>query len=726
MRYLWLVGLCVFVAGMANAQTLPPGFTRQVVASSITSPTVMAFAPDGRIFVGQQAGTLRVVKNGSLQPTPFTTLPSISSSGERGLIGVALDPDFSSNGHVYVYHTMPSVSGNPPFNRITRFTANGDVALTGSDTVILNLDNLSGATNHNGGAMAFGPDGKLYVAVGDNANTSTPQNLDTYHGKMLRLNKNGSAPTDNPFFTGTASEQRKRVWSYGLRNPYTIAFQPGTGRLFVNEVGQNAWEEINEATAAGRNFGWPATEGPTSNPNFTAPWYAYAHTGAAPTGCAITGGTFFNPPTTNYPATYLGKYFFQDYCSAWIYYIDPAQSNPVPQLFASSVGGQSLSITAGTDGNLYYLSRTAATLYRLAFASGSGAPVITQPPASTTVTVNQPATFTVTATGDAPLRYQWNRHGVPIAGANQSTLSFPSTQFSQAGTYTVIVSNNAGSVTSTEVSLTVTGPNQPPVASITQPLASFVYRAGTQVDFAGSGTDAEDGTLPASSFQWEINFHHDDHFHDQPPIVGIKSGTFEIPNQGETSANVWYRFMLTVTDSQGLTGKDTVDIYPRKSTLTLQTDPPGLMLTLDGQPIATPHSVQSVVGMLRSIGASDTVVQDNREFTFDGWQHGGAIIQAIATPEQDATYTARYSLVVSVTEPPAAIYPQPANHFFILNEPQATELQLTDITGHALAPPIQRQGGALTVDTRLLAPGVYILRYQIQGKPQQAKVIIRK
>ncbi|MBL7877839.1 MAG: PQQ-dependent sugar dehydrogenase, partial [Cyclobacteriaceae bacterium] len=308
----------------------------------------MAFAADGRIFVAQQTGALRVIKNGTLLATPFVSL-TVNSSGERGLIGVALDPDFTTNNFIYLYYTTNTA---PIHNRIVRYTANGDVAMAGSEQLILDLDNLTGATNHNGGALGFGLDGKLYVAIGDNATGSNAQNLDTYHGKLLRINKDGSAPTDNPFYSVGASEQRKRVWAYGLRNPYTLSVQPVTGKIYVNDVGQSAVEEINDATQGGRNFGWPTAEGNSSNPAFTNPVFSYNHSGPAPTGCAITGGTFFNPAFTNYPASYIGNFFYQDYCSNWIYSLD-LSGTPSTTLFASNVGGSSVSLTTGRDGNLY-------------------------------------------------------------------------------------------------------------------------------------------------------------------------------------------------------------------------------------------------------------------------------------------------------------------------------------------------------------------------------------
>src|SRR5687768_10877693 len=160
------LALAIVLLPAAGAATLPPQFTETQVASGLASPTAMAVAPDGRIFVAEQGGKLRVIKNGTLLATPFVSL-TVSSVGERGLLGVAFDPAFASNGYVYVYYTATTPNVH---NRISRFTANGDVAAAGSEVVILDLDPLSSATNHNGGALHFGPDGKLYVAVGDNAN----------------------------------------------------------------------------------------------------------------------------------------------------------------------------------------------------------------------------------------------------------------------------------------------------------------------------------------------------------------------------------------------------------------------------------------------------------------------------------------------------------------------------------------------------------------------------
>src|SRR5947207_12906775 len=284
----------ILVSARAIAANLPTGFTEVQVGSNLSgSPTAMAFAPDGRLFVCQQGGQLRVIKNGALLSTPFVSL-TVDSSGERGLPGIAFDPTFATNHYLYVYYT---VATSPIHNRVSRFTAAGDIAAPGSQVVILELNNISSATNHNGGAIHFGPDGKLYIAVGENANGANSQTLSNLLGKILRINADGSIPTGNPFYNIAAGNNRA-IWALGLRNPFTFAFEPGTGRMFINDVGQSTWEEI-DLGVAGSNYGWPITEGPTTDPRFRGPITAYQHDGSV---CAITGGTFYDPTTTQFPS----------------------------------------------------------------------------------------------------------------------------------------------------------------------------------------------------------------------------------------------------------------------------------------------------------------------------------------------------------------------------------------------------------------------------------------
>jgi len=333
------------VSGRATAANLPSGFTETQFGSNLSgSPTAMAFAPDGRLFVCQQGGQLRVIKNGLLLSTPFVSL-TVDSSGERGLLGIAFDPNFATNNYVYLYYTVPT---SPIHNRVSRFTAAGDTAAPGSQAVILELNNLSSATNHNGGAIHFGWDGKLYIGVGENANGANAQSLSNLLGKMLRINADSTIPPDNPFYN-TATGNNRAIWALGLRNPFTFAFQPGTTRLFINGVGESTYEEINDGIA-GSNYGWPTTEGPTSNPSFRSPIYFYSHG----TGCAIVGGAFYNPPVPQFPSSYTGKYFFADLCSGWIRVFDPSAGTAIG--FATGISNP-VDLHVGPDGALYYLTR---------------------------------------------------------------------------------------------------------------------------------------------------------------------------------------------------------------------------------------------------------------------------------------------------------------------------------------------------------------------------------
>jgi len=369
-------------AHMAQAATVPPGFTDTLVAGGLTNPTAMALAPDGRIFVCEQGGTLRVIKNGVLLPTPFLTV-TVTSVGERGLLGVAFDPNFVSNQLVYIYYTVPT----PAHNRVSRFTASGDVAIAGSETILMEMPNLSTATNHNAGALHFGPDGNLYVALGDNANGNNSQSLSTRLGKLLRITSSGAIPTDNPFFNQTTGDNRA-IWVLGLRNPFTFAFQPGTGRMLINDVGLSTWEEINDGIA-GSNYGWPNCEGFCNppNPSFRDPLLEYPNTGV---DCAITGGAFYNPQIIQFPAEYVGDYFYADFCGGWINQFDPVDGSG-SQLATGIASPVDLKVSP--DGFLYYLARTSGTVNRIGFTGGGGGGDNIPP----TVSITSPANGAIVA-----------------------------------------------------------------------------------------------------------------------------------------------------------------------------------------------------------------------------------------------------------------------------------------------------------------------------------------
>ncbi len=323
----------------------PSGFSQATLVSGFGSQlTAIAVAPDGRLFVTEKDGAIRVVRDGLLNPVAFATL-AVASGSERGLLGIALSPDFGTTGLVYVYYTTTQGGVH---NRISVFQALGDVA-SSAEQVLVDLPALSTAENHNGGAMGFGNDGKLYVAVGDNANGSLAPALTSVFGKILRYNPDGSIPTDNPFFT-TASGANRAIWARGLRNPYTFAFQKSSGRLHINDVGEGSWEEVNLGRA-GADYGWPSTEGPTSASGVDAPIFAYGHTNS-PTlfeGAAIIGAAFYEPVNNRFGPGYTGDYFFSDFGTGMVYRMDVATG--AVGAFAS-VGSGPTNLAVSADGTL--------------------------------------------------------------------------------------------------------------------------------------------------------------------------------------------------------------------------------------------------------------------------------------------------------------------------------------------------------------------------------------
>jgi len=660
----FLVSLTVTLStpSPASAATvLPTGFTDTEWVSGLNRPYQMEFAPDGRLFVSQQGGKLRVIKNGVLLPTPFVTVP-VDSTGDRGLIGIAFDPAFNTNHFVYVYYTATTPVSH---NRVSRFTANGDVAVAGSEKVLIELADLGTSTLHNGGSIHFGIDGKLYISTGDNVQGAVAQSLTSLLGKVLRLNADGSIPPDNPF-ASTASGAFRAIWAVGMRNPFTFGIQPGTGRIFLDDVGAMTWEEIDEG-AAGANYGWPTTEGPTTDPRFVSPLFAYNHGSTPTTGCAIAGGTFYNPAIEEFPAAYVGKYFFGDACGGWIHVLDPA-TKTADQFLSAGVGV--VDVKTGPDGNLYYLSRLNATnnpgiVHKITF---SGKPAIASNPVDTTVMPGEPATFTVTATGEAPLSYQWQRNGADIAGATSSSYTLPAPVLADNGAqFRVVVTNAVGSATSTVATLSVTN-NAAPTGTILAPPAGRSYNAGDTISFRGAATDPEDGALPASAFSWDVTFHHNTHTHPGPAIgAGStgdgRSGSFVVPDTGETSTVVFYRITLTVTDSGGRSTESFVDVLPNITTLNFNATPTspndGLQILLDGQPHLTPYSESSVVGMKRTLDVVTPQVLGTTSYNFSTWSDGGAANHQIVTPAAATTYTATFTTAADAVKPVVAVTAPP-------------------------------------------------------------------
>lgn len=558
--------LLALLASGAQAASVPSGFTDTQVADRLTSPTTLTVLPDGRVLIVQQNGVVRIVKDDILLPENFYAVQNADTFAERGCLGVTSDPDFASNHYVYIYCTVKE--GDDSFNRILRVTEANDKAVAGSEQVILTLPNVPEGTQwHMGGALRFGPDGKLYVAVGGHEDTWKPpassfsQDESSPFGKILRLNADGSVPPDNPYLDTPGAYPA--VFSTGLRNPFAIDVQPGSGLLYINDVGAGSREEINQGRP-GANYGWPAAEGESDDERFTDPVYSYSHSD----GCAITGGVFYPPTAGQFPSEYAGKYFFSDFCAGTIRVIDvdaPATATD----FAGEIGNP-VNLAVSPTGSLYYLAMNqgegnapsaSGTLGKISFTN-SQAPRITQHPQAQTIFLGDPVTFSVKASGASGI--QWQRNGADIPGATAANYTIPAVApADHQASFTAIVRNEFGSTASTPAVLSVTN-NRFPVAAITAPTAESGYAPGDVLAYAGTATDAEDGTLPPGAFTWQVDFMHDTHSHPfMPATGGAIDGSLTVPAFEAEAANTWLRIYLTVRDSQGQEHTAVRDVYPR-------------------------------------------------------------------------------------------------------------------------------------------------------------------
>ncbi|MEA2575166.1 MAG: hypothetical protein QOH93_2464, partial [Chloroflexia bacterium] len=251
----------------AQSETLPAGVVTQTLLTQMNDPVAMAFDSTGRLFYTEKnTGNVRLYANGALQATPVIHF-DVDNTNEQGLLGIALDPNFSTSNYIYVFYTCQTC--NPKENRVARFIFNEGTGLGSSAQTIYTIPNDTTCANHNGGNIHFGPDGKLYITVGDDGCTpEKSQDLSLKNGKILRINSDGTVPNDGPF--GSRTDDGKAIWAYGLRNSFDFTFDSVvTGRIFASENGPNCNDELNRIEA-GYNYGWrPSYPCDDNSPNPT-------------------------------------------------------------------------------------------------------------------------------------------------------------------------------------------------------------------------------------------------------------------------------------------------------------------------------------------------------------------------------------------------------------------------------------------------------------------------
>jgi glucose/arabinose dehydrogenase len=364
LAYLWLLtrdGVSGSACPVERGGATPPpetpspadeNVTLEAVRIGLAYPIALAFASDGRVFYAERhTGRIQILRTDTPDPTTFYTLTGTNSVGERGLLGLALDPGFPATPFVYAYQTYNDEGSGSLYNRIVRIQASGDLGV--SHTVLLQLPPPQGPTNHNGGVIAFGPDGKLYAVVGEQANPSHSQDRLSPLGKVLRMNSDGSAPADNPHIRD--ANWHPLVYTHGHRNMFGLTFHPTSGQAYITENGPSDNDEIN-CLIPGGNYGWPNVRGVANNPAYIDPIQAYARI-IAPTNAAFY--------TANVPAAYRNQLVFGTYLSNELraLALDPDGSRVVSEAVLATATDAIIEVEMGRDGYLWVTTPTA--IYRL-------------------------------------------------------------------------------------------------------------------------------------------------------------------------------------------------------------------------------------------------------------------------------------------------------------------------------------------------------------------------
>ncbi len=714
---------------------LLPGFQEITAFSGLEAPTAVRFAPDGRIFVAEKPGGIKVFDGlGDPTPTMVANLrPEVDHNWDRGLLGLALDPAFPARPFIYVLYTYdapiggtaptwndtcptppgPTTNGCVDSARLSRLQLDGN-QVVGHEQVLIEDWCQQGPT-HTIGDLRFGADGALYVSGGEAASPDfvdygqagiplnpcddppvgvgdaqtapsaqggalrsqdlrTPSDPTTLDGSILRVDPDtGEGLPANPL-AGSEDPDARRIVAYGLRNPFRFAIRPGTNEVWVGDVGWNTTEEINRIAdptdATVENFGWPCYEGLIRQGGYdsanlgicetlygsgsvASPFFAYEHSAkvfseeTCPTGTSSISGMTFAPPGNTLPAEFDGALFFADYARKCIWVMERSGGSlPSPSRVRVFRSGASMpvDIQFGPGSDLYYADVWGGTIKRIHYAEGNQAPKAVASASTTTGSTPLAVTFDGSGSSDPDsgdsIAYAWDLDGdgaFDDASTAQIAYAYPF-----EGTYNVgLKVTDSHGATATDF-VGITAGNTPPTATIVAPTTGFTWKVGDPIDFEGSGTDPQDGALPASAMSWAVLLDHCPsgcHEHALQTYDGVNHATFPAPDHEYPS---YLQLRLTVRDSGGLTDTRTIRLDPKTVELSFATNPSGLDLGFNGARLPTPFSRSVIQGSANTVGAPTPQTFAGKVYDFGSWSDGGAASHVV-TPAGDRAYTASYS-----------------------------------------------------------------------------------
>jgi len=685
--------VALLVAAPAQSATPPAGFTEETIVGGLSSPVAAAPAPDGRIFVAEKPGRVRVVdRSGALLSQPLIDLSSqVNSYHDRGLLGIAVDRDFAVNGYLYLLFTfelspLAPDSAAAMVARLLRVTVSS--ANTTSDPTVLLGSYASGpcppasntvdcipsnGASHSIGTIRVDPaDGTLWIGVGDSASFTQIDELAfrayderSFAGKILHVDRNGRGLPGHPFCpTNTDLTQVcTKLYAKGLRNPFRFSLRPD-GPPIAGDVQWDANEELNVVKSGG-NHGWPCWEANNHTPGYrndprcqelyaaggdTKPIYAYPHfDGSGSSSSAVVGGPEYNG--TDWPAEYRSSIYFGDYAKGFVKRIrvddadrcldTDASGSCAARNFATNWYG-AVDLQRAPGGGLLFVlfgdGGPNGSVRKFVYSAGNKAPTAVVQATPRYGSVPLTVQFSGSGSSDpekSPLTYRWDFGD----GSATSTARDPSHVYTSEGSYTATLTVSDGELSHSD-SVVISPGNTPPRATLTSPVHESLYSAGETIVLSAAAVDDEDGTLGDAAFTWRVTLVHDGHDH---PLTALGGSDSSFVAADDHDADSYYRITLAVKDSGGLEDVETITIRPRTTTFEIASTPQaGAPVSYGGIEGTTTFTRTSAVNYRTSVSAGLTYERLGVHYLFDRWSDGGARTQTITIPSTASTLTAVY------------------------------------------------------------------------------------